>query len=246
VAIVLQGTPTSGLYAGHQVLTISYTLIKGSGNNRCVVTVWSGFASAGGSSGQGSLSSCTFNGVSMTKAAQIESSTGVTACSSIWYMLDADLPASGGAYDVSGTFSGAAVGYEEGGVYELSGVDQTNPINTSGTLAQPNGSVTTTPNITLTTTTDNSYITDVLSSGGASSAPFTTTGTNQTAKFTIGSDNSRYMSSSVMTTTTHGNYTPGWNVGGTLPGRQSMAAVAWAPAAGVAATAPFLLVFCRK
>jgi len=235
MAIALVGTPASGSLATGGPLTISHTLTNGSGNNRCVVFVTAGHAASGGSAGQGQVFRLTYNGVNMTLLAQIESSGGTTSCASIWYILDASLPATGGSYNVVATYTGPTVVACLGGIYELSGVNQTggaSTVDTSGTLAQREASstVTATPNIALVTKYLGSYIVDILASGTKVSAPFTTTGTNQTAEVQTTIGTTYYMNSSVMTTTSTGTYTPGWNIAGALPNRQSMAAAAFAAA----------------
>lgn len=251
MAISLVGTPASGSTTGTGPLTISHTLTNGPGKNRCVVFVHASHASAGGSSGQAQATGVTYDGVDMTLIAQVTSSTGTTSVAGIWYILDADLPAAGSAKNVVATFQGANVNYLLGGVYELADVNQTggaSTIDTSGTLAEPNGSVTTTPHIDLTTGDANSLIVDVLSSSGTSaSGPYTATGTNHTARVQAVVGTGRYINSGTMTTTTAGAYTPGWNIGATGdPSRQAMAAAAFTQEIAPAAGCGFLLVYCRQ
>ncbi|CAB4130865.1 hypothetical protein UFOVP276_135 [uncultured Caudovirales phage] len=245
MAIAVVGTPASNLANSGGPLSITHALTNGSGNNRCVVFAEGGFCSAGGSSGNGLVTGVTYDGHAMTTAgANIESSTGTSAASGVWYILDADLPASAGNYTVTATYQTA--NYVMGGVVELSGVDQTGgstTIDAVATLAQPAGSTTSTPSVTVATTDANSLIVDILTSSGQDIAPVTATGTNHTSRITIGSDASHFISMGTMTTTSTGNYTPGWNEGGTKASRQSMAAVAFKAYVSTAAAPAFLLFF---
>ncbi|HYP90526.1 MAG TPA: DUF4215 domain-containing protein, partial [Polyangiaceae bacterium] len=125
----------------------------------------------------GNVSGMTFNGVAMTLATVATSTTGTngtTVRSYIFYLKEVDLPPVG-TYTLTATVDAASGGGAYGAL-ELDNVDQTTPIEATGTK---NNLTTATISTTLTTQTAGAWLIDVVASG------------NETTVFTATSSQSK-------------------------------------------------------
>ncbi len=114
-AIALDSTSTSGV--GSYVNTLSWNHTIGSGANRVlVVGIYTYYGL--------NVTGITFNGVAMTASA---TASRTAACVSTWFLV---APATG-THSITVSYSGYE--YTWGGATSFSGVDQTSPINATGT-----------------------------------------------------------------------------------------------------------------
>jgi len=97
---------------------LAHAIGSGSGNNRLIVVCY-------GQESNGTVDSMTYNGAAMTKIHREYNSDGAQNVTEMWYMLDADMPASGGTYNVSMSVTGG----NDPGIVVLSfeGVEQQAP-----------------------------------------------------------------------------------------------------------------------
>lgn len=135
---ISHGNDSSGQNASSATTyTLSHNLSAGSGNNRLLVVGVSLDLS-----GSPTLS-CTYNGTAMTA---LTAATSSTVTVRLFYLLDADLPASAGAYDiVASTSSG---GYLKIIASDFTGADQAVPDD-----SDQNGLVSGSTSVSVTTTT---------------------------------------------------------------------------------------------
>lgn len=122
MAIVPENNVEAYSATGQSSHSFSYALQKASGNNRLVVvvTTWEDNTTP-------DVSSITFDGTAMTLVQSALAGTGYSQRTTMYYMLDTDLPASAGSYTVVVT-AGAAIQQEiYVGVIEYSGIKQEAP-----------------------------------------------------------------------------------------------------------------------
>jgi hypothetical protein len=138
--------------------------------------------------------------------------------------MDADIPATAGAYSVVVTTVGSNRIYAA--PIELTGVDQTAGATVTGTKAQPNGSQTNPITLAVTTPNDNDFIVNVCSPGGGSYTAYPSGAAGQLV-FANATDGSSYnIFTDTLRTTTAGSYTTGW-AESALPSRQAMVVAAF-------------------
>jgi hypothetical protein len=226
MAIALVGTIQEG-QSSAATLTFTDTLSTASGNNRCVVVVVSNYSSSAGATNT-PISSITYDTVAMTEVVQINSSTGSSAHAGIFYILDANLPATAGNYSVVVTTAGS--NRMLAAVYELTGVDQSAPVIQPGVnyTQQPNGSVTNPIDCIVAPDVANAFIIDVLSSGGALFTATATGTTGQTARVQTQYSTAYQIFSSTLAASTTGNYTMEWTLN-TTPSRQAQVVASFKP-----------------
>lgn len=226
MAIALVGTIQQG-QSSAATLTFTDTLATASGSNRCIVVVVSNYSSSNGPVNT-PISSMTYNTVAMTEAIQINSSTGSSAHAAIFYILNADLPATAGDYSVVITTAGS--NRILAAVYELTGVDQAAPVIQPGVnyTQQPNGSVTNPINCVVAPDIADSFIIDVLSSGGGLYTATATGTTGQTERVQTQYSTAYQIFSSTLAASTTGNYTMEWTLNAT-PDRQAQVVASFKP-----------------
>lgn len=121
---------TSSHVSGYQSWTQSHTMVTGSDNNRILLYVHK----AQGGSGSIGATDVEYNGVPMNLLFQMGGSRYSNYMDiSVWYLLDADLPGSSGAYDADGE-SPSEYGHD-GYAIMLTGAKQEAPV-LGGALTQ--------------------------------------------------------------------------------------------------------------
>jgi type II secretory pathway pseudopilin PulG len=97
---------------------LAHAIGSGSGNNRLIIVCY-------GQESNGTVDSMTYNGAAMTKIHREYNSDGAENVTEMWYILDADMPASAGTYNVSMSVTGG----NDPGIVVLSfeGVEQQAP-----------------------------------------------------------------------------------------------------------------------
>lgn len=230
-SIVLEGS-VSGSSATYWT-GFTYTLVNSAADNkkRCLVVVASSYAT---SSANGDMTVAAFNYVNMTAVNTALAGGGVIYIrTKIWYMLDADLPSSAGGYP--GLISTAAAADVACAAYELSGVDQTTPVDLSD--IQTKITLSNTASITLATTSPD-FLVDVVASYLTSPITGTTTGTaGQTERFDFATGARLNTQSSTLSATTSGNMTMSWLLSASS-GRIADTCAAFRPASAVAVPSP--------
>lgn len=192
---MLQVDATSSRNATEAGTTATWSHVVGSGNQRALIVT--------SKCGNGkSISGITYNGVALTKAVgAVYAPDGMIA--EIWYLIAPDT----GTHNVVITFS--ASGAEHGsGAVSFFGAHQSSLI---GDTDVKDGGVDQTPQLTLTTTANGSYIVDIAgenSSGGSGTTP----DSGQTAIFAFNSGGAASTGSSYKYQGAQGNVTTGWTL----------------------------------
>lgn len=148
MAIAVGNTNSNGQDSG-ATNTVSHSLSAASGNNRCVIAcihIWDAFAG-------GPPTGVTYNGVAMTLAASVTTTVAAALYTYIYYILDADLPAGTGNYNVVASIGANAQSIM--GVTDYTGVFQAAPPSTGTNSGVGAGTVAT---CDITTLNDNSWI----------------------------------------------------------------------------------------
>jgi hypothetical protein len=196
-------------------MTLSHTI--GGGTNRLLLVGISAECNEGIS-----VTSVTYNGQPLTKAASVEADTGTVGTADLWYLLEADLPVAG-AYNVEVTTSGYTS--KTVGAISMEGVAQQAPeASNTNTNVGPEYIST-----SITTLTDGAWIVDVVECGNASA--FTPDG-GQTERYQLAASSSTG-AASTKEKATAGSTTMGWT--SASANRLAHVVAAFAPAT-VAAT----------
>jgi hypothetical protein len=157
------------------VLAIPHTV--GSGDSRMLVV---GTASEDTSTSDCDVTSVTFNGDTLTQAAQVYTvgDTVYTQCVELWYLAAPDE----GTHDIVITWNGT-VNNGTGGGISLFNVTQQAPEATATQGKQPTGGFISTE---ITTATDGAWLVDAVGDGsGLTSLPYAATEPGQTARYTV-------------------------------------------------------------
>lgn len=200
---------SSGTNVSSSTIT-GFALGQGSGNDRIVVV----FLSAEDAiSGNTDVSSCTFNGTSMT--ALSASKVGTTTLCNVesYYILDTDLPSGSGSYDIVGNFGGTCDGVIIQAI-SIYGAYQGLPED-SGSNAD--ASSPTSLSASVTTITDNAWILDGIAEGTSITA---TPGSGQTERQDV-SVGTQAAQCSTKPVATAGSETTSWSMDST-PNRATM------------------------
>ena len=234
-SITLDATSTGVGLQGSTSLSWNHTL--GSGGNRMVVCGISyGYNDAALSSPLSPAPSMTFNGVAMTSAFQAPThalGSSSKIYSQLFYILDANLPVSPGAYTAALTIPTAVTGGVSGGCTSLFGVNQSAPEASGGTYT---GSSTPAPSLALTTITAGDWVIDSFAGGyGSSGSASPNSGQTQLynvqqaagTKTTAGSNGGEVSGGSYEQVSTPGSVTVGWTA---TAARMTYAVAAFAPA----------------
>lgn len=187
-----------------QSLTVSHTL--GAGTDRCVVVV--GSTESGGTNG---TLSCTYNGVTMTQAVEVNVTGTSNQRTAIFYLLDASLPAAGTYNVVLTEATGSAPVYEMlAVVYSLTGVGQSGQPDATASNTNTTGASSYSDNIT--TIADRAWVVTGLGDGNQAGGSVTATNGAQANVTTVNQAspfNSSLMASTLATTTA-GVYSSGF------------------------------------
>jgi prepilin-type N-terminal cleavage/methylation domain-containing protein len=201
-------------------LTFTHTI--GGGTNRLLVVGISAECNEGIT-----VSSVTYNGQGLTKAASVVADTGTVGTADLWYLLEADLPAAG-TYNVEVTTSGYAV--KSVGAISLEGVAQQAPeASTTNTNVGPDYIST-----SITTLTDGAWVVDVVENGNPNS--FTPDG-GQTERYDVVASSSDG-AASTKEMATAGSTSMGWS---SSANRLAHVVAAFAPAAASSPLVPLSL-----
>ena len=198
----------------------TFTHTIGGGTNRLLVVGISAECNEGIS-----VTSVTYNGQGLTKAASAVADTGTVGTADLWYLLEADLPAAG-TYNVEVTTSGYAV--KSVGAISLEGVAQQAPEATNTNTNVGPEYIST----SITTLTDGAWVVDVVECGNASA--FTPDG-GQTERYQEAGSSSQG-AGSTKEMATAGSTSMGWT--SASANRLALVAAAFAPAA--AASSPLI------
>jgi len=195
--------------------SFSYSLRKGSGNDRLVVVT----VSWEDAQASASISSLTFGGTAMTEIANVTVGTGYSEYISLWYLLDSSLPFSSGSYDVAATVSESVTREIYMAVAEYSGVKQTAPddFKTHANTASGNTA------ITLTAAANGSVVVAGVGEGGINALTNTNNISNLQEQVLTSSGSALGHDTNVVS----GNITVGWN---SLDTREGMVGAVWQPA----------------
>ena len=211
------GSAASGAVNG---TTLSWLHLIGSQSDRLLVV---GVEIEDGSSSDAVVSSVTYNGVNLTRAATAIAGTSFFQNVELWYLLEAGLPPAGN-YTVTVTTTGITDN-RNGGSISLYSVNQAAP---EATNTQTSNSGQSTFNTTITTLTGGAWIVGAIGSGNNSTS-FTTNQAGQTEQYDTGSSGgSSTGAGSTKEVTTAGLTTMGWNVAGA--NRLAHVVAAFAPA----------------
>lgn len=209
------GTPdtiafdTSGTGTG---TSMSFSI--GSGANRMLVV-------GIGSETAGDIDDVTYDGVSMTKVAEVDPESAGTCA--MFYMLEADLPSSG-SHTVSVTYGSASDPANKLiGCMSLENVKQEAP-EASETHTIGSGQ---TISKAITTLTDNAWVVSVVFSGDTGS--YTAQGTGQTERFDFNTGATAKLAGSANVVASAGSYTVQWLDSDSNPFRQGLVAISVAP-----------------
>jgi hypothetical protein len=195
-------------------LTFTHTI--GGGTNRLLVVGISAECDV-----SVSVSSVTYNGQGLTKAASAVADTSTVGVAELWYLLEADLP-SAGTYTVAVNTSGYAV--KSVGAVSFEGVAQQAPEATNTSTNVGPNSIST----SITTLTDGAWVVDVVVDGNASA--FTPDG-GQTEQYDeVASSSTGAASTKEMATA--GATSMGWSAGSA--NRLAHVVAAFAPASDLA------------
>jgi prepilin-type N-terminal cleavage/methylation domain-containing protein len=134
-------------------MTLSHTI--GGGTNRLLVVGISAECNEGIT-----VTSVTYNGQALTKAASVQADTGTVGTADLWYLLEAGLPAAG-TYNVEVTTSGYTA--KSVGAISLAGVAQQAPESSNTNTNVGPDYIST----SITTLTDGAWVVDVVEQGNA-------------------------------------------------------------------------------
>jgi hypothetical protein len=206
-SIVFDSTANSpAVTSGSGTITVSHNLGFGSGNKRIVIV---GVDERDSSSS--STPTATYNGVSMTQVFRAANAAATYRIVTMFAILDANLPASPGTYNVvvsrGSTTASAVVGVES-----FTGVVQSIPSNTAtASLLSLNPA-----QVSITTQNANSWLVDTIATPSLVSP--LTAGGSQTQRWSVASSSTSPTvagGGSTQVTTTAGSYTMSWTEGTT-------------------------------
>ena len=214
-SITYENSAESYSTTGRNSHSFSYSLRKGSGNNRLVVVT----VSWEDAEASASISSLTFGGTAMTKIASVTVGAGYSEYISLWYLLDSSLPSNSGSYSVAVTVSESITQEIYMAVAEYSGVKQTAPDDfKTHTNTAPGNTA-----ITLTAAANGSIVVAGVGEGGTNAL----TNTNNISDLQEEVLTSSGSALGHHTTVVSGNIIVGWN---SLDTREGMVGAVWQPA----------------
>jgi len=215
VGSIYENSAESYSATGRNSHSFSYSLRKGSGNNRLVVVT----VSWEDAEASASISSLTFGGTAMTKIASVTVGAGYSEYISLWYLLDSSLPSNSGSYSVAVTVSESITQEIYMAVAEYSGVKQTAPDDfKTHTNTAPGNTA-----ITLTAAANGSIVVAGVGEGGTNAL----TNTNNISDLQEEVLTSSGSALGHHTTVVSGNIIVGWN---SLGFREGMVGAVWQPA----------------
>jgi hypothetical protein len=214
-SVAYENSAESYSVAGQSSHSFNYVLQKGSGNNRLVVAT----VSWEDAEASAFISSLTFGGTAMTKIVDVTVGTGYSEYISLWYLLDSNLPAASGSYNIAVTVSESIIREIYVAVAEYSGVKQSAPddYGTHANTVEGNTA------ITLTAAAGGSVVVAGVGESGTNVLTDTNNINNLQEQIltSSGSALGHHMNAS------SGNVTVGWN---SLSTREGMAGAVWQPA----------------
>jgi parallel beta-helix repeat protein len=218
IAYVASSNTNSG---GATSNTMSWTHALGnpSGNKRLVIV---GVTSENGDPAAQVINSITFNGVAMTAVAGATGTNGSNRID-MYYILDANLPASAGSYTITVNYGGS-VTHTSAGAIELSGVAQGAREAVATSTASSANSIST----SVTTLTADAWVVSMLGASEGTTFGLTVSTANSTERWENASSTALAAGSTLATTTT-GSKTVTWT-GSASINRWAQSLAAFAPA----------------